>query len=95
MNWFGIQWVMPSTVKEALYKWAFRRSKRRRRAWDVTTNSYVGNMEQRNRRAFERVEKDFVHVRSSLVGLVSFWCTHEVFVCIDNYVTSVQNLILV
>lgn len=41
--------------------------------------------------AFEGVDNDFVHVRSSIVSIVYFLYIHEVLVCIDDWVTFVEN----
>lgn len=38
---------------------------------------------------FEGIETDFVHVKSSLMSLVSFLCTNEILVCIDYWVTFI------
>lgn len=35
LDWFEVQRVMTGTVKEALHNGAFRRRKRRLKAWDV------------------------------------------------------------
>lgn len=48
-----------------------------------------------NMRVLERVKRDFVHVRSSLLPLVSFRCNHEVLVCMDEWMTFIENHILV
>lgn len=73
---------MPRTVKKLLHSWAFKRKKQRPKAWDIVLPALMWVVwRERNNRAFEALENDFVHVRSSIMSLVSLWCTHEVFVC--------------
>lgn len=93
---FGIEWVMPRTMKEILFSWAHRSRRRRCRACEVAPLSLLWTIwRERNRRAFDRIEKIFVHLRNSLFSLVSFWCTREIIFCIDHWVTSVENHVFV
>lgn len=61
LNWFGMQWVMLGTVKEALQSWTHRRGKRCSSIWSVTLLTIMWVIwKQRNMRAIEGVELDFV-----------------------------------
>lgn len=40
-----------------------------------------GSYGERNRGAFEGVEKDFVHLRNTLYFLISFSCNHNIPTC--------------
>lgn len=42
-------------------------------------------------RASEGVELDIVKMKSSVLSLVSFWCTCEVPICIEDWISSVEN----
>lgn len=44
-----------------------------------------------NRRAYEEIETDFVHMRNNLLPLLAFWCTLEISICIDDWVSSAEN----
>lgn len=44
-----------------------------------------------SRIAFQGVESDFVHLRSSLLSPISFWCTHEVPMSIEDWISVVEN----
>lgn len=77
--------MMPGTVRDLLHSWAGRRKKRRQRAWEVTLLALMSVVwKERNRRAFEGNEHDFVHLRNSLLTLIAFWCTHEIPIYIDD-----------
>lgn len=42
LNWFGIQWVLPRTIKEVMYNWVFGRRRTRPKAWDVVSLAING-----------------------------------------------------
>lgn len=52
--------------------WALRRPKRRSREWDVAPLALVIVWRERNRGAFEGIEKGFANLRNSLFALNSF-----------------------
>lgn len=41
------------------------------------------------------MEQDFIKLQSNLLFLVSFWYTHVVPICIEDWVSIVENQILV
>lgn len=76
-SWFRFELVMPSTVKETMFSWAFRRRKRICRAWDldVVPLPFMWIIwRKRNRRALG-VEKDFVHLGTAYYPLFLFGAT--------------------
>ncbi|WMV11633.1 hypothetical protein MTR67_005018 [Solanum verrucosum] len=79
LKMFGMQWVMPDIVKEALQSWSHRTGKRIPRAWRVAPLAIMWVIwKVHNRRAFEGLEQDFVKMQSSVSSLVAFWCFYEV-----------------
>lgn len=60
-------------------------------AVDVAPLAFTWNYGERNRIAFEGVNNDIVHLTNSLLSLVCSWCTHEVHICIDDWVLFVEN----
>lgn len=70
---------------EAMYSWAFRKRRRRLIAWDIAPLAIMWVIwKERNMRAFEGVESSFAKMHGSLLLLISFWCTDEVPMCIDD-----------
>lgn len=83
LRWFRLEWVMLSTMKETMLSWAFRSRKKRCMEWDVVPLALMWIIWlERNRRAFDRSEKDFVHLS----------CTHRFTTCIDEWVLFVENM---
>lgn len=79
---FGMQWVMPDTVKEALQSWSHRTGKRIPRACRVAPLTIMWVIWKAHiRRAFEGLEQDFVKMQSSVLSLVAFWCFYEFLIC--------------
>ena len=95
LNLFGIQWVMPSTVKEMLYSWAGFRRRRKQKAWKFAPLALMWVVwGERNRRAFEEIESPFSHLKNSLLSLIAFWCTHIAPTCIEDWASFVENHVL-
>lgn len=42
-------------------------------------------------KALKGVEKNFVQLRSNFSSLISFWCAHEISLCIEDRVSFVKN----
>lgn len=79
------------TMKEALHTWAFRR-KRRPRAWDVSPSAIMWVLwKERNMRVFEEVDNAFEKLQNDL-SFLAFWCTHEVFMCINDWFLSLTTI---
>lgn len=70
LNLFGIQWVMSSTVKEVFHSWNFKRRKRRSKVWDVIPLALMWVVWRK--RELSKGSEWFVHVKDSLLSLVSF-----------------------
>lgn len=69
---------------------------RRRRVWDVAPLALMWTIRRkRNWRAFDGVEKHFGNWRNSFFSLTYFWCTYEVPICIDDWVSYLENHIFV
>lgn len=94
LNFFGVQWVMPRTVKDMLHSRASRRRRRRQTAWKVAPFALMWIVwRERNMRAFEGIENDFLHLRNSLLSLITFWCTLEI-PNIYDWVSFIENHVL-
>lgn len=95
LNFFGIQWVMPSTVRDMLHSWAGFRRRRRQKAWKFSPLALMWIVwGERNRIAFEGIENNFAHLRNSLLSLIASWCTHVVPTSVDDWVSFVENHVL-
>ena len=86
LNLFGCNGWCP--VKEALQSWTNKRGERRPRAWSVSPLAIMWVIwKERNGRACEGLEQDFVKMQTSMLSLVSFWCTYDVPICIEDWIS--------
>lgn len=77
--------MMPGTVKEVMQNWDDMNRKISPRVWKFVPLAIMRVIwKEINRRAFEGVELGFVELQNSLLSQVSFWCIHDVSICIDD-----------
>lgn len=85
---------MPRSLKE-LFSWKNGVRRRRHKVWNVITLTLMWVIcKERNRRAFEGMERSFAQLRSSLRPLILLWCTHVFPVCIEDLVPFGEDHIL-
>lgn len=85
MVWSSMGDVMHG--KGSYFQLVTRSWKRRRMVWDVAP---LAICRQFGGRAFEGVEIDFVHLRSSQLSRIDFWGTHEIPIFIEDWVTIIS-----
>lgn len=84
---------MPSVVKELVFSWNDEDGGEGvgHGAWFLFALMWVV-WRERSKRAFEGVEIIFLQFKSSvLLSLVSIWCTYEILLCTEDWVSFVEN----
>lgn len=74
-------------AKEVMFSWAFGRWKRKMHGMGCCASLHLylcGPYRKINWRAFEGIEKDPVYLRNNLLSPISFWCTHEIPISIED-----------
>lgn len=59
------------------------------KCWRLTIMWVIWN--ERNRKVFDGMQHDFIKLHSSVLALVAFWCTFEVPICIQDWISFVEN----
>ncbi|GFS36239.1 hypothetical protein Acr_00g0044890 [Actinidia rufa] len=72
---FGVQWVMPATIKELFACWSQGRSRGGRRlAWRVVPLCLCWRIwRERNLRVFEDIENSLIFLNASFISLLFLW----------------------
>ncbi|XP_057489420.1 uncharacterized protein LOC130775285 [Actinidia eriantha] len=72
---FGVQWVMPGTIKNLFVCWSQgRRRGSQRLAWRVVPLCLCWSIwRERNLRAFEDIENSLIFLKTSFISLLSLW----------------------
>ena len=72
---FGVQWVMPASVRDLFACWNQERGRgRRQQAWRVVPLCLIWCIwRERNLRAFEDTENSLIFLKASLLSLLFLW----------------------
>lgn len=86
--------MIPSTVKELCLVGHLEKGREDAGNGMLLLQHLCGSYGERGIEELEGVEKHFIHLRNSLFFLISFWCTHRIPTCTDEWVSFVENHVL-
>lgn len=79
-TWFGVQWVMPSTVKLMMFSWNCGRRRWRHKAWNIALLALMWVLWRQKHASFWRGGDQLCTVESSRLSLI-FLLVHPLDPC--------------